>query len=192
MKQAMSVLTSNAQSRWYTPPHIIEKARQTMGTIDLDPASEEAPQKWIQAETYYDLCIPPSIDWLEEKAKATAIKVLSRSQLERQPPWEGNVWLNPPFYDSPLWVNRMIHDHQKTQNTSMLLVNTACGYKWWERLWRLFPVVMLEERLCFINGETGKPEGQAKKGQTIAYLGKDIATFTKVWSAIGRVILGES
>jgi replicative DNA helicase len=44
-------LTENDQ--WYTPPVYIDAARQIMGGIDLDPASNELAQKTIRAEVFY-------------------------------------------------------------------------------------------------------------------------------------------
>jgi len=52
---ARAVLTSSASDEWYTPPETIALAREVMGGIDLDPASSEMAQGWIQAETYYIL-----------------------------------------------------------------------------------------------------------------------------------------
>lgn len=83
MNQSMTVLTSTETVEWYTPPEIIERARQVLGGIDLDPASNDIAQRWIQASVYYTAATP------------------------LQAPWAGRVWLNPPFDDTPAWVNRL-------------------------------------------------------------------------------------
>ena len=69
-----ATLTASASDEWYTPPEFIEMARQVMGGIDLDPASNETTQQWIQAETWY------------------GIKDNGLTQH-----WQGRVWLNPPY-----------------------------------------------------------------------------------------------
>lgn len=167
MSQPMSVLTSQGTIEWYTPPDIIERARALLGGIDLDPASSDTAQRWIQAAEYYTETRP---------APAT---------------WAGRVWLNPPFDDTPAWVDRLDSEYTDGGVTAaVLLVNSAPGYIWWEDLWRRRPVCMLRERLSFWTPE-GKPGGQAKKGTTIAYYGQDVQRFIEVFSTIGRIILPE-
>jgi hypothetical protein len=168
MKQPMTVLTSQGTNEWYTPPHIIERARLTLGGIDLDPASNATAQTWIQAGTYYD--------------GDHIISGLGR-------PWFGRMWLNPPFDDTPRWVKRMERVAVFGEiEAGLLLVNSAPGYAWWEELWRLRPVVMLRERVRFIR-EDGTPGGQAKKGQTIAYFGHNNRRFIDTWHDLGRIVL---
>lgn len=53
MSQPMSILTSHQSQDWYTPPKYIELVREVLGTIELDPASDELPQEWIQAKNYW-------------------------------------------------------------------------------------------------------------------------------------------
>ena len=165
MSQAMSVLTSQGSIEWYTPPAIIDMARLVLGGIDFDPASSDTAQAWINAAQHYTAERPAPIGWA------------------------GRVWLNPPFDDTPAWVDRLEDEYQNGDVTAaILLVNSAPGYIWWEDLWRRRPVCMIRERLCFCKAD-GTPAGQAKKGTTIAYYGQDVATFQRVFSTIGRVIL---
>ena len=165
MNQAMRTLTSQTTIEWYTPPAIIELARQVLGDIDLDPASSEAAQRWIQAKCFY-----------------TAETLL-------QDPWTGRVWLNPPFNDTPAWVTRLEREYTQGNVTeALLLVNSAPGYGWYEELWRRRPVVCLRERLRFVQAD-GKVTGQAKKAQTIAYFGQSNRRFIDVFYKFGRVFL---
>lgn len=169
MKQAMQVLTSQTTNEWYTPPWIIELARTTLGNIDLDPASNATAQAWIRAKNYY-----------------TADDLWSG--LAR--PWFGRVWLNPPFDSTPEWSDRLTEEYAACRvQAAIILVNSAPGYAWWERLWRNAPVCMLRERVCFVDATTGKPGGQAKKGQTLAYFGPDVDRFAKQFGPYGRVVL---
>jgi DNA N-6-adenine-methyltransferase Dam len=165
MNQSMSVLTSQETVEWYTPPHIIERARAVLGAIDLDPASSDTAQEWIKAATYY-----------------TGDTLLV-------PPWSGRVWLNPPFDDTPAWLARLEFEYTCGSVTAaLLLVNSAPGYRWYEEMWRRWPVVCLRERLCFIRAD-GKPSGQARKAQTIAYFGQDTRRFIEVFRDLGRIFL---
>lgn len=169
MTQPMSVLTSQSTVEWYTPADIIERARSVLGGIDFDPASSHIAQQWIQARTY-NTADAPNVH-----------------------PWAGRVWLNPPFDDTPAWVDRLDSEYIDGKvSKAVLLVNSAPGYIWWEDLWRRRPVCMLRERVCFWTQE-GKPGpgGAAKKGTTIAYYGEDIGLFTEVFADLGRIILPE-
>lgn len=165
MNQAMHLLTSQATTEWYTPEWLISRARATMGGIDLDPASNDVAQAWIQATRYY-----------------------TQADDGYMKPWAGRVWLNPPFDDTPRWVGRLAaayHDGDVTQ--AVLLTNSAPGYAWWENLWRMCPVCMLRERVCFVRPD-GTTNGPAKKGQTVAYFGPNVEMFHTVWNRYGRVI----
>lgn len=165
MTQPMAVLTSQGTVEWYTPPHIVERARAVLGDIDLDPASSDIAQQWIRARVYYTSATP------------------------LQAPWSGRVWLNPPFDDTPAWARRLEREYTRGDVTAaLLLVNSAPGYHWYEELWRSWPVVCLRERLCFVRSD-GTAGGQAKKGQTIAYFGTDVRRFIEVFRDLGRIFL---
>jgi hypothetical protein len=166
-QQAMRVLTSNNNDEWYTPPSLVNLARDVMGGIDLDPASNATAQAWIQAGEYYD-----------------ATHILSG--LAR--PWYGRAFLNPPFTDTPSWADRFCTAAITGEiREGVLLVNSAPGYVWWERLLDVLPVVMLRERVRFVRPD-GTVGGQAKKGQTVAYHGPNLDRFVAVFGAIGRYI----
>lgn len=168
MSQPMSILTSQGTVEWYTPPSLIERARSVLGVIDLDPASSDVAQRWINATEYYTA---------DDDGKAQ--------------PWSGRIWLNPPFDDTPAWVDRLDSEYQSGDVTAaVLLVNSAPGYIWWEDLWRRRPVCMLRERVCFCRAD-GTSEGPAKKGTTIAYYGDDIQKFSAAFCELGRIILPE-
>jgi len=190
MKQSMSVLTSQSTVQWYTPPDITNRARTVMGSIDLDPASTDYPNTWIRATRIYTLELP-DIRHLNIEDRKRTIKKQSREQLMKQPTWKGNIFLNPPFDDTTMWVNRLHSSYQQGGVEAVLLVNTAAGYGWWERLWRHYDTVLLKDRLSFIR-EDGTQGGPAKKGQTLAYFGTHTEHFFDVYQDLGRCIRKES
>lgn len=166
MNQAMSLLTSQATVEWYTPSWIIERARMTMGGIELDPASSDVAQTTVNATRYYTV-----------------------EQDGYGKPWAGRVFLNPPFDDTPRWVRRLgaaYADGDVSQ--AILLVNSAPGYCWWEAMYRIYPVCLLRERVAFVRPD-GTSGGTAKKGTTIAYMGPEHAHFDHIWRTFGRVLL---
>lgn len=164
--QAMQVLTSQLTTEWYTPAWLIELARATMGGIDLDPASSVQAQATVKAARFY----------------TAAADGYGK-------PWGGRIYLNPPFSETPRWVRRLgaaYADGDVSQ--AVLLVNSAPGYRWWEELYRAYPVCLLRERVAFVS-ELGITAGTAKKGTTIAYFGSYVSKFDSVWSTYGRVLL---
>jgi hypothetical protein len=71
----LNILRSySGDPEYYTPSTWVERARNVLGTIDLDPASNEVAQRTIKATTWFD----KESDGLQQ-------------------PWRGNIWLNPPY-----------------------------------------------------------------------------------------------
>lgn len=46
----MTIQHSSAETRWRTPPHIVEMVRKVLGGIDLDPASDIGANQIVKAE----------------------------------------------------------------------------------------------------------------------------------------------
>ncbi len=166
MSQPMQLLTSRATDEWYTPRDITDVAQSLLEHIDLDPASSPLPQQWIKANTYY-----------------------TKDDDGMSLPWFGRVWLNPPFGDTARWVERLEAEYFCGNVTeALLLVNSNHGYKWYENLWRRWPVCCLRERVRFVN-KSGVQGGQAKRGQTIVYIyQRDYSRFAAHFGALGRIL----
>lgn len=179
MKQSMKILTSSETNDWYTPPHIVRAARECMGGIDLDPASCQAANKWIGANHIYTV----KDDGLEQD-------------------WKGRVWLNPPYgkignkSSQDVWA-RKLEDEVEAGRVKEACLLTKCvpGYKWWERLFHLWPVCFVRERIEFIRldsqGQIAET-GQAKAGTSIWYVGQlsseSIFRFRDAFNHLGRII----
>lgn len=176
MNQDMQILTSSETNEWYTPPWLIELARQCMGSIDLDPAScFYAQRNIVKADV-----------WISEGSNG-----LSRE-------WWGNVWLNPPYgrtknqSNAGIWANKLEQEYAANRVTqAILLVNSAHGYEWYERLWCRYPVICVRNRIRFVN-EQGVVGGQSKKAQTLVYFGKHWHRFYNTLSHLGRYIEPDS
>lgn len=173
MDQAMSVLTSHATDIWYTPPRYIELVREVLGSIDLDPASDALPQTWIKANRYYT------------KAQDGLLQSWACDTL----------WLNPPYgktngkSNQDLWSRLAVNRYEAgVFREGILLVNSTHGYKWFENLWTRYPVCCVTDRIRFIRAD-GTEGGQAKRGQTFVYLGKNRAKFFGAFSVVGRVLM---
>ena len=64
---------SSESSDHYTPPWLVDAARATLGSIDLDPASCDEANAWIQAG-----------------------RIFTAADNGYTRPWSGHVFLNPP------------------------------------------------------------------------------------------------
>ena len=105
---------------WFTPDWIITKARQTMGSIDTDPATSSIANRTIQAAHWY---------------------TKDQDGLRTDLPWTGNVWLNPPYgrgdSEAAAFVNRLLSE-LKTGNVTQaitILNLLSISTQWFEVIW---------------------------------------------------------
>jgi ParB family chromosome partitioning protein len=155
---------TTGDEEWYTPPHIVGMAKSVMGSIDLDPASNEVAQGWIGAETFFT------------KKDNGLIK-----------PWFGNVWLNPPYDKNTVeaFIDKAIHSPIK-QYVILLnnITETAYGQK----------IIKNSDMLCFPKGRLrfiradGKKGNMPSHGQMILYKGSNTDRFHEIFSQIGVVL----
>jgi hypothetical protein len=116
----------NTSESW-TPPHVFQALQLE---FDLDP------------------CAPPEphAEWIPARRRYTA--AMDGFSL----PWEGRVWLNPPYgYQAAKWMRRLAeHGH------GIALVFSRTDVRWWhETVPSATAVCFIEGRLTFISGETG-------------------------------------
>lgn len=192
----MSVMTSKASNEWYTPPHIVERARAFFGgKIDLDPASCAKANEIVNAHTWFTFTPSPEALAIEDaKGRKLAIDRESLAQLQAQAFWTGNVWCNPPYSHTSAWLQKGITSCKHGANV-LMLTNSAPGYVWFESAWRRFPVCMLEERLRFIEGATMLPgASKSPKAQCIWCLAHPRLweAFSHHFSDLGRVLLPDT
>jgi len=179
----------------YTPPEIIEAARNVLGVIDLDPASSIKANKCVKAERIYT----KRADGLTKR-------------------WKGNVWMNHPWgakentckknckkksclkrgyhlmKDLPgnaAWINKLIHHYKsKDINQALCITYASTGEGWFKPL-KQYPICFLDGRTSFYN-EKGQELNQNTKGCAVTYLGKYINTFEKHFSKYGDVMVPAS
>ncbi len=155
---------SSKSDEWYTPQEWTDRARDVMGGIDLDPASNLKAQSWIQATTYYSL----ADDGLTK-------------------PWSGRVWLNPPYSKTKPWVIKAIAEYDAENVTSAtVLVKSTSETSWFRELSARFPRAEPKGRMEFIDRE-GKPGTSPAHGNTFFYLGDNPERFKAVFKAAGCI-----
>lgn len=148
------------QTRWLTPRPLVE----ALGEFDLDPAG--APG--------WDL------------AKRTFLLENGEDGLDL--PWEGRVWLNPPYGKEAWPFLRKLADHG--QGTALIFARTETEI-FFETIWgRATAVLFLKGRLTFLDGVNHKP-ARANSGAPsclVAYGAEDARALA--YSGLpGRVVL---
>lgn len=151
---------------WYTPPALIESARQVLEGLTLDPASCPEAQQVIKAEQFYT-------------AQDDGL-----SQL-----WGGKVWLNAP-YSMPLierFTVRLVQEYQSGEVTAAIaLVNNATETNWFHRLAaNCTRRLDFKGRLSFWN--PSKPSGSNRQGQVLFYFGDAPEQFELSFGHLGLI-----
>lgn len=155
---------NSGNNEWYTPAPIIDAARDTMGSITLDPASNEMANATVRANRYY---------------------TYEDNGLEQE--WFGNVWLNPPYASDLIgkFVDKTVAE-RRNYKQAIVLVNNATETGWFLKL------VSIASAICFPysrvkyympNGKTGAP----LQGQAIIYIGDDVDAFSDEFESIGWI-----
>jgi hypothetical protein len=177
MSQLVRVATSIPRAlscksiEYYTPKPFIDAAREVMGSIDCDPASNVLANQLIRASIYY--------------TKET-------NGIDK--PWHGNVWLNPPYgkegsrANQARWSQRLIEQYQAgITKQAILLVTGAVETRWFQILLD-YPICLPSGRIQFYTPEGG--ESGATCASALVYLGPHEETFIRVFRKFGRVIRG--
>ena len=155
----------SSDPEWYTPPYLIELARSVLGSIDLDPASNETAQGWIKAGQYFT----KADDGLAQ-------------------PWSGRLWCNPPYGSmGQKFLQKAVESYEAGQVTAAILLLGA-GRSQWRR--ELFPrctaICKLHGRISFIDG-SGQPIKGNSKDSDIILVGGDVQKFEAAFGQHGDV-----
>jgi|SRR5215831_16644940 len=148
----------------YTPAVYIEAAREVLGGIDLDPASNETANKTVKAARF----LTKNDDGLSRE-------------------WTGRVWLNPPYGRLVGKFIKKLSDEFLAANVSasVALVNAHCtDAEWFKVLW--------EGVLCFtdhrINFYGDDRRGGSTHGSVFVYFGPDDEKFVQCFKRFGTCV----
>ena len=158
---------NSGEHEWYTPRDYIEAARAVMGGIDCDPASSVSANAIVQATQFY-----------------------TREDNGLAQPWQGRVWMNPP-YAQPLvdqFCERLAaHVSTGTVPEAVVLVNNATETRWFARL------AAVASAICFPLGRVrfwspGHDTAAPLQGQAVVYVGAHVTPFLREFGAFGLVV----
>ena len=159
------IMTGNPE--WYTPPHIIEKARRVLGSIDLDPASCEAAQAVVKATRWH-----------------------SKEDDGLAHDWAGRVWMNPPYNAGVIgrFIEKLVshYEHPSGGVTAAILLTNYCAETAWFRLAasRSSSICTPKKRLQFVN-RFGQPSTGQPMASALFYFGPDRNLFEAEFGDIG-------
>jgi hypothetical protein len=148
----------DGKEEWLTPPHVLK----ALGPFDLDP------------------CAPIVRPW------DTAAKHFTIMDNGLTKPWEGRVWLNPPYgNEMPKWIARLA-DHGR--GTSLLFARTETD-AFFEAIWyKATAMLFLRGRLTYYH-VNGKPaDYNAGAPSVLIAYGEDDAEKLRVCGLKGRFI----
>ena len=163
---------NTGNNEWYTPAIYIVAARQAMGDIDVDPASSHKANEAVKATKYYTI-----------------------DNDGRLQPWQGNVWMNPP-YAQPLiseFCELLLQKYESREvRQACVLVNNATETIFYQDMLKAC------EAVCFIKGrvrfvdEQGRESGAPLQGQTILYFGNHVTEFGMMFEPFGVILYGNN
>lgn len=152
-------------NEWATPSKYIESSRLVMGSIDLDPASNDYAQETVKATKYYS----SDEDGLAKK-------------------WGGNIFLNPPYAARLIdkFVDKL-HQDIDSINQFILLTNNNTDTNWF------LTAAVISDLICFTKGRINfhKPEGEYSSptnGQTFFYKGENTKGFISEFKKYGIIM----
>ena len=149
----------------YTPADIAERARNILGGIDLDPASDATGRSCIDAAAIFTA----DDDGLSQ-------------------PWHGTVWLFPPSgRPRAVWVGKLLHEYRLGRVTAALFYDAFDARAPW------FQHIAREASICFPGplralSEDGTLIGRSRHGALFCYLGPDAERFEAYAGDLGAVL----
>jgi hypothetical protein len=148
---------------YYTPENIIELARQSLGSIDLDPASHPVANRVVKATSFYTV-------------HDNGLKIN----------WNGNVWLNPPFSQWKLWAPKVLEELESGRVSAICILSamrTVTAQYFTPMLRRADAVCIMSGRHRF-GGNAGESPDD---GHCIMYMGNRIDVFADAFQPLGTV-----
>lgn len=163
IKSKPHVANNSGDNEWYTPEEYIIAAKEVLGGIDLDPASNPVANEIVGARQYYSA---------EDNGLAYD--------------WSGNVWMNPP-YESGLigqFAEKLCHSYSsKSVSAAIVLVNNGTETKWFQRM------AETASAICFPKGRVKfwhpRKVAVPLQGQAVLYFGPDSEEFIHSFSQFG-------
>jgi ParB family chromosome partitioning protein len=158
---------NSGENEWYTPLDIIELARKTMGSIDLDPASSEEANKIVNAKKYF---------------------TFKNNGLTKE--WPGNVWMNPPFSMIPEFTSKLVDEYTKGNIKQACVISlNGTETQWCQHIMQNCKVVCFPKgRIKFLDKDRKPHDGSPLQGNIIFYFGNNPDKFEENFKELGTIL----
>jgi hypothetical protein len=168
--QAANFLSESVE--WYTPKPYIRAVVETLGGIDLDPASSGQANESLGAKAFF-----------------------TRDDNGLQHEWKGRFFLNPPYGLTPdgkslaaEFCKKAISEFECGNAVAgIILVNSLHSQQWQAPLYR-FPICFVDHRIQFVSGDGEKNKNPTFQNIFI-YLGTESHRFASAFRAFGYVMV---
>lgn len=155
------------ENEWFTPAAWLDRAREALGEIDLDPASHAIAQERVQASTFF---------------------TAADDGLERS--WFGRVWLNPPYNRALLsrFVVKLVEEWTSGRvQQAILLTHNYTDTEWFHAAaWAARAICFPRGRVHFLS--PAGDECSPTQGQAFFYFGHDDAGFRQAFADFGLIV----
>lgn len=154
-------------NEWYTPERYIELARDVLGNIDVDPASNDFAQQKVRASEYYT----------EET-----------NGLNKD--WIGNVWLNPPYAQPAIgdFINKIVDEVEAGHvKSAVMLTHNYTDTAWFQKAARAATAICFTRGWVKFEGPNGEVAAPTQ-GQAFFYFGDELVKFCEAFSDVGFIV----
>ncbi len=179
MSRINGFTTGQPDPERYTPPEIAVAARDALKTIDLDPATTEKVNKLF--------------------LRAKHIYTEENSGLNREQPWKGKVFINPPGgNDNPRFFwERLMFEYQEGNVTGGIFLAFDIEFLRQSQNWNYSPMVswpfcLPAKRITFYREKNGLIQPHDLRhgaSSAIVYVGRNISRFKTAFNNIGIVVI---
>lgn len=160
-KDNLIVTKYTGNEEWYTPKKYIDMAREVLGRIDIDPASNPFANQVVQATTYYT----KEDDGLTKE-------------------WQGKMWLNPPYSSI---IAEFINKTCNSDVEAIVLTNNSTDTKWFAQAANNCDAICFTYGRINFYDDTDK-KSSPTNGQAFFYFGDNVNKFNQVFKDIGFVV----
>lgn len=150
----------NLNNEWYTPEYILDKAREVLGQIELDPASCAIAQDRVR-----------SLNYFTEEDNGLIHE------------WKGKVWCNPPY--SATLIKKFTAKFLEQYNNGnmvegIMLTNSGTDTLWNAPLSKGVQAYTIG-RISFLQPD-GTQKATGSRGQCFTYFGPNPDKFIEVFT----------
>ena len=156
-----------SNNAWFTPPEYIQKVREVLGSIELDPFSCEKANETVGANTIF---------------------TEGNSALDKE--WVANtVFCNPPYSGglvAPATAKYVQQWQDRNFKAGIVLVNNCTDTAWFDLLWKNAQAVCFTRGRISFESYDGKKISGNTRGQTLFYFGDDVIRFREIFGEVGN------